>query len=174
MRKGISQLTLTLILSALTVVTVIGMGRTLRDHLSDRSAHYTFPNLNNPSDSSIFITTLLLVLISGMIARAIYAHLKFLSVLAIFIILIGVTWSLDAILAQLLMLAVELGKTREYVSSPSSTDMLRRAMMLLVEFPIFIVGMLLGRYLSRSVQRSAPKRIMRIRRKRRKRTRRLD
>jgi hypothetical protein len=174
MRKGLFRLWLGLVFTALVTGATIGMGFWLMPIFTERRAVYRLPDFTDPTVPAQLIVSVIMLLLSGLIARVIYAHLKFRSVVVLFLVLISVFWVIDGIIGQLLRFAVELGNSMEYVNVPSEHDIQRRAMMFVMVIPVFFVGMLAGTLFNTMIERGSGKRIVRIRRRLRSRQARLD
>ena len=174
LRKGLFQLWLANIFTALATGATIGMALWVLPQLTDRTGRYKPPDLTDPSVPAQIIVAVIMLLLCGIIARVVYAHLRFRSALGLFVVLIGVFCFIDAIIGRLILFTLALGDALEDIGMPTELELRRRAMLLLLVMPIFIVGMLAGGQLSRLIERGSGKRIVRIRQRLRNRQARLD
>ncbi|MEZ6164499.1 MAG: hypothetical protein R3B67_08700 [Phycisphaerales bacterium] len=174
LRKGLFQLWLANMFAALATGATIGMAFWLLPQLTSRAGRYKQPDIADPSVPAQIIVAVIMLLLCGIIARVVYAHLRFRSVLVLFLVLIGVFCFIDAIIGRLILFALTLGNAVEDIGMPTALELKRRSLMLPLVMPVFVLGMIAGGQLNRLIERGSGKRIVRIRRRLRNRQARLD
>ena len=174
LRLSLQRLWLTLLFTALSVGAVIGMVFWIQDELTSRSGRYTMPDLAYPGVAPKLLIAALIVLLCGCIARAIYAHRRFIEVLAIITVLTLFFITIDASTGWVMSTVRDIVGSDARVDLPSGRELSRRMLTLLPLVPIFITGMGLGVILNMMIVKSERKRISRIRRRLRRRQSRQD
>lgn len=171
---SIRMLLLTLIFTALSVGALAGITMWIMPLITDRRGKLRLPIDASPSDQSVLIMSALLVLLCGVVIRAVYAHQRFWVASLILLlpssVLLSIDWSIGSLLARLNRVST----TSMHIDVPDRLEMVRRYESFVVLACIATLGLLVGIVLNRYIARGASKRIVRRRRKLRARQARQD
>jgi len=174
LRKSLQQLVLAIIFTALATGATIGMALWLIPEITARPPQYIPPDFTNPAIPFQIGIALFIVTLSGCIARTIYAHMRFLSVIGMFVLLISVFLNIDWLISRLMFLTALLFNATPNFTIPNKDEIIRRHLAIVLLIPPFVLGMGIGVIFNSMIARGASKRVVRIRRKLRKRRSRLD
>jgi len=163
-----------LIFTALSVGALAGITMWIMPLITDRRGKLRLPIDASPSDQSVLIMSALLVLLCGVVIRAVYAHQRFWVASLILLlpssVLLSIDWSIGSLLARLNRVST----TSMHIDVPDRLEMVRRYESFVVLACIATLGLLVGIVLNRYIARGASKRIVRRRRKLRARQARQD
>jgi hypothetical protein len=174
LRKSLQRLWLTLLFTALSTGAVIGMCFWVLPELTSRSHGYIVPDWADPAIASHMGGAAMILLLSGCIARAIYPHRSFITVLTLFVVLIPFFLFIDLSIGSLMIFVRDLVGADGRIWVPSTNDIARRMRVLPIAMLVFVGGLWMGTFVNGLIARSEHKRISRIRRRLRRRQSRLD
>ncbi|MFG0246525.1 MAG: hypothetical protein ACF8MF_10810 [Phycisphaerales bacterium JB052] len=165
---------LAMLFTALSIGSLVGMAFWVQDELTLVQGGLVMPELARPQVVTQLLVATIIVLLTGCITRAIYAHRKFIEVVGLFLLLTLFFVTIDASFGGLMRIVRDLVGSDVRIDLPSGRELQRRLLTLLVFVPVLLAGMGLGELLSRVLVKGERKRISRIRKRLRKRQSRQD
>jgi len=148
---------------------MIGMLFWLQAELTSRRGGFMMPDWSNPGVVAQILIGVLIVLLCGCIARAIYSHRRLWEVFAIFAVIVVFFGSIDASFGWVMVTVRDLVGDDSSIDLPDGFDMKRRALMLLPIAVVFVMGLGLGVLMNLMIAKSERTRVSKIRRRLRRR-----
>ncbi|MAO25516.1 MAG: hypothetical protein CMJ35_04535 [Phycisphaerae bacterium] len=174
LRSSLVRLWLAMLFSALSIGSLVGMAFWVQSELTLAQGRLVMPDLANPSVATQLLIAGIIVLLTGCITRAIYAHRKFIEVVGLFLLLTFFFVTIDASFGGVMRFVRDLVGSDVTIDLPSGRELQRRLLTLMVFIPVLLAGMGLGELLNRMLVKGERKRISRIRKRLRRRQSRQD
>lgn len=174
LRRGLTQLLLALLFTAVSVGAIIAISIWVGEFFTDRRARLRLPADLEPAQLTALIAATAMGLVCGVTIRVIYAHQRFWIGWLVLMVPAGALISIDFTLGHLVEFINRFAPTDFSLTPPAGTVVARRYQGLALMAVIDTLGMLLGTLLNRSIAQSSRKRVVKLRRKLRRRRARRD